>query len=822
MTTFLAFLARCLRRDACPLCRLPGAALAAALIVSAPPAWAVWHVNPHVNLPVCTQNGTQSSPFLLRDGRGGVFVGWADARSGTFNAYAHHVTPGGYLDPRWPATGRALAAQSQVQYSPKLFPDADSGAVAVWYDERGGLGQIYAYHLLADGDLDPVWPATGLRLGASSAIKSEESGAPDGSGGALVAWREYRGTWDIRAQRVSPTGSRLWDSIGVLVCDAAGAQSGLALVVDAAEGAVIAWVDQRAGSSNEDIYAHRVLASGVLDARWPANGRAICVENGRQNRVSVHPDGAGGAFLAWADNRSGTRWDLYAHHVRGDGTLDPAWPASGLSLRDSVTENLEPRIVSDGAGGMLVCSVRMGAAATLPAVQHLRANATLDPAWPGAGVSLPPGNYTFGMDADGAGGLVVVVGTEPYYECDLYAYHLLANGTWDLAWPATGVAVSQAALRQESPVVLADGAGGVFTAWTDERSGSISYDVYAQRVLADGTLGHPAPAITSIEDVPGDEGGRVLLAWSASEGDAAPNGYVSSYLLWRRITDPAAITRARVAADATGLPRPGAIRCRGEGTLATWWEFLAQVPAMRFPGYAYTVTTTGDAVPGGAPWNVFVVDAADDVTWSFYPSAPDSGYSVDNLAPKFPAPSFGWYADGATRLQWPPNMEPDFSHYRLYRLRRMDDPIDESTRIATLLDTGYVDTPGFPCFYAINSVDVHGNSSPNALIVPFGVTGIDERALPRSVALAPPLPNPSRGVVTLRFALPRECTAILAIYDLAGRRVREALHESRPAGWHTESWDGRDALGRAVAPGLYMARLAAGGVVISQRIFRLE
>ena len=57
-----------------------------------------------------------------------------------------------------------------------------------------------------------------------------------------------------------------------------------------------------------------------------------------------------------------------------------------------------------------------------------------------------------------------------------------------------------------------------------------------------------------------------------------------------------------------------------------------------------------------------------------------------------------------------------------------------------------------------------------------------------------------------------------AVYDLAGRLVRVLVEGEVPAGSHQAVWDGRDASGRAMASGSYLARLVAGGKVEGVRM----
>lgn len=84
-------------------------------------------------------------------------------------------------------------------------------------------------------------------------------------------------------------------------------------------------------------------------------------------------------------------------------------------------------------------------------------------------------------------------------------------------------------------------------------------------------------------------------------------------------------------------------------------------------------------------------------------------------------------------------------------------------------------------------------------------------------ALLPAHPNPMRGSVTLPFTLARAAVTRLEVIDLQGRRVMER-QGWRPAGRHEVSWDGRDANGGRIAPGVYAYRLAAGSDRAQRRL----
>jgi len=127
------------------------------------------------------------------------------------------------------------------------------------------------------------------------------------------------------------------------------------------------------------------------------------------------------------------------------------------------------------------------------------------------------------------------------------------------------------------------------------------------------------------------------------------------------------------------------------------------------------------------------------------------------------------------------------------------------------------------CRVRIVSWDAWRNTASDTSAADFAIVravGVDEAfAGLVGFALSPAWPNPTHGAVTLRYVAPRAAHVGLAIYDLAGRRVRGLVDAAATtaAGAHDVAWDGRDAAGRTAAPGLYFARLAVGGLAKTER-----
>ena len=140
-------------------------------------------------------------------------------------------------------------------------------------------------------------------------------------------------------------------------------------------------------------------------------------------------------------------------------------------------------------------------------------------------------------------------------------------------------------------------------------------------------------------------------------------------------------------------------------------------------------------------------------------------------------------------------------------------PAVAGTRQSMLVD---ILPPGSSYLLGIRSRDDVGNESAvsNIIWVRIGdVSGTGD--VPGRVVLGPNYPNPFNPATNLRFSLPRGGHVRLAVYDGAGRLVRELLGEWRGPGDHEVRWNGRDLHGRDVSSGVYYSRLEVADTVIT-------
>jgi len=802
-----------------------------ALLVSAP-AWSAWPHDGFAHLQVAPISGDQFMGSTLPDEQGGAFIAFMDHRSGNHDIYVQRVTASGTIAPGWPATGFAICTAAGDQGNPVAVSDGAGGLVVAWEDARAGASNrdMFAQRVLSTAAVAPGWPANGRQLG--SLVKDEFVPVicSDGARGAFVAWNlEFTpGTdIDVYAAHVDSTGALIWSSaIAAPLQD----QTSPAIASDGVGGVIVAYDDNASGDS--DIKAVRRNGAGV-NVYGPL---AVCSTVGAQFGPAITGDGQGGAIVAWPDIRFGGHYDIFAMGLTPAGAAAPFYNASGNSICSAPQSQFMVQVTSDGNHGAYIAWRDERNFDWDLFVQHVLPIGAIAPGWPVDGIPLctkPGEQWLEALVPDRLGG--VVASWEDSRSSGgprgIYASRVLPTGALAPGWTSDGTLLGVAFDNFVDPRACADAAGNVIVSWSEKRG--VNYNILAQRVEVFGQLGNPEPAITRVRDVLADQGGRVRIDWNASYLDVNPTFGADHYWIWRQAPAAQAQLAARRGArlvglaDLDGLARPtpaewsaitehGLYLDRGAETNAYVWEYVAEVEASGFPAYSYVAATTTDSTGAHNYYTPFMVQARGSGV-TFWSSAPDSGYSVDNLPPVAPAPFFGVYGSGSTALHWGPNAEADFASYRLHRGSSAGFVPGPGNLVTDQPDTGYVDAGPAGSYYKLAAVDAHGNVSAYALVTPQGTVSVAPR-LPSVMSLGTSQPNPAVTGCLIPFALPRDATVAIDVFDIGGRRIRQLQRGALPAGEHAVRWDTRDGSGHRVGGGLYVVRMSAEGRTLTSRV----
>jgi hypothetical protein len=632
---------------------------------------------------------------------------------------------------------------------------------------------------------------------------------------------------------------------GFPVCTAAGGQGGAQVVSDGAGGAIVAWQDGR--SDNPGIYAHHLLAAGRVDPGWPANGRALCTAAGGQSGLQIVSDGAGGAIVVWQDAR-GVSPDIFAQRVLASGVVAPGWPANGQVACSAVRPQCFPVIATDGAHGAIMSWLDQrngtfcyGDTCGDIYAQHIFASGAVDPAWPadGSAVCTVSTDKNVTIASDGAGGAIVVWGDSRFvsqpdcspacsgYGSSIYAQHVLAVGQVDPTWPAGGRQVDMIGCCNwmVRPKVVADGAGSAVVVYEGIfMRGLDATGVIVRVVRASGEIGPPAelgdlaPAQLGVQEHPAiapDGAGGAYVAWQSYFPDT---GLRAQHALASGAVDPGWPAAGSLLCAAATQPRKPAVTADGQGGALVAWEDYRNGPTSQI--YVQHVFGSGSLDPvcpvnghnvsngtGSVPQIVGDGAGGATVAWEcgdIYAARLLGPFPTDVLASLVSADAttervrLEWSLGSAAGVSAAVYRRTEQSDWTLMgtvttegtgRVIFVDHDIKSGTRYAYRL--GFTEN-GRELFAGETWVDV-----PVALVF----------------ALYGSRPNPSPGALSVSLSLAVARPATLELLDVSGRRIVSREVGSLGAGSHVVKLTP----GRPLPSGIYLLRLTQDGRTLTSK-----
>jgi hypothetical protein len=416
-----------------------------------------------------------------------------------------------------------------------------------------------------------------------------EVAVPDERGGALVAWVDHRADpeGDVYIQRLDDEGRPIWIEHGVPACRVPGSQAGPGLAADGAGGAFLTWADRRSGESQ--IYIQH-FGPGGLPTLDP-DGRAVASSEGQHFSPVTDKDDSSGAFVVWVQEDSlGSR--LLGQHF--DQAVNPLWNPNGTMIDSSLAGEFVPSFLKGEVGALLI-----GIRQQDPAYRWLvqKVDALGRPVWPLAGISpcdscLPE---EMSMDFNAAGGASCAWSQR------------LQNGSVEVAaqrigpdgrkeWGKDGVNVVSGGGSKQRLRTITGPNGGAYVVWQD--LGAVNPRITAQRLNSDGTLAWDVAGVRIVgvgrdQDQPSivsDGSGGVVLGWQASRAAEPMNIFCqrlgsSGEVMWDEEGEPVASpTTRRVNAKAIPTGDGGAIFLWEQGERTAIGIFAERISNSGFTG----------------------------------------------------------------------------------------------------------------------------------------------------------------------------------------------------------------------------------------------
>ncbi|OOP56387.1 MAG: hypothetical protein AYP45_09255 [Candidatus Brocadia carolinensis] len=446
---------------------------------------AAWSSHARENTAICTASGQQSSPQIISDGAGGAIIAWEDTRDVHFDIYVQRIDARGNI--LWQKDGVPVCTAPENQKRPRLVSDGNGGAIIVWHDMRGGIGNYDIYAQRVDAEGSPLWTNDGIPVCNEVNEQNSPCIASDGAGGAIVVWEDFRTNYaDLYGQRINKNGEPLWIKSGVLVCGVSGAQNAPEVVSDGTSGAIVVWQDFRRNYS--DIYAQRIDGSGAI--LWEKWGVVVCNAQGHESFAVAVSNGAEGAIVTWIDTRNGTNNnDIFIQQIDGNGATQ--WLTNGVPLCTAPGNQNYPVIATDGAGGALSAWWDMRSGDFNIYAQRIDLSGSVKWENNGVAICIETGiQNRVSIINDGNYGAILVWNDNRMSPADFDVYAQRIDQSGLPLWEKNGVVVSAAPDTQCFPLLVGDGAGGAIIAWQDGRQKDKNYwDIYAQKINSGGSLG---------------------------------------------------------------------------------------------------------------------------------------------------------------------------------------------------------------------------------------------------------------------------------------------------------------------------------------------
>jgi len=300
------------------------------------------------------------------------------------------------------------------------------------------------------------------------------------------------------------------------------------------------------------------------------------------------------------------------------------------------------------------------------------------------------------------------------------------------------------------------------------------------------------PRITSITDVPDDQGGRVYIDFRKSFFDRR-NQANQLYTIFRHdMID--------------SIPE---------------WVVVGSGAAIGDNSYIYEVLTLSDSTADDNGMTEFKVVAS--MNEGHFHSPPQSGYSLDNIAPGVPTGLMATILETGIHLSWDISPDDDFQYFNLEISSTAD--FSDYLTVETV-DTAYLDTDyeiDVTVYYRLIAYDDAGNSSEYSVAIDVMVLWADLGiAIPDEFAIHQNYPNPFNPVTTIKYDLPENSQVQITIYDMLGRKVRTLVSGFENAGFNAVQWQGKNDFGRSVGAGVYICQIQAGDFLQTRKMILLK
>ena len=466
---------------------------------------AQWSPDSLLNLAIADTAGSQATPKMTETSDGGCYICWFDNRNGNYCMYLQRLNSLG--EAQFESNGMLISdhAQSSSLVDYDMTVDHNDNAVIVFTDTRNGSPNdldVFAYKIAPDGSF--LWGPNGV--GLSDSINSDFEPAPKvtatSEGNFVVGWMKSGAADVICFQKISVNGQKLWGTSGITISGIGDERLSAPDLVAAENDSVIAMWKNSTGpwyAPITHLYTQKFAPDGGF--AWGASG-VLIYNLGNMTAWTypeIYPDAHGGAFYTWYDSPSNA-FNVWVQHVDAAGSL--VFPINGIQASTNSSDRLHmnPSLsYLPDSDELFVFWVEENWNQSQYGLYGQKFSPMGERLWTDSGAEFirmgdDQIHFVRSMPTDTS----IYVS---YFQCPtvistaVKAFCIDPDG--NMYWDPRLLSSADLGSKDDLLMVV-NTEDRAFLCWTDARYGQ--YDIFAQNVNPDGTLGNPSTSVS--EPVP--------------------------------------------------------------------------------------------------------------------------------------------------------------------------------------------------------------------------------------------------------------------------------------------------------------------------------
>ncbi|HNT52766.1 MAG TPA: hypothetical protein PKH19_05135, partial [Candidatus Syntrophosphaera sp.] len=311
---------------------------------------AQWSVDPQNPNLIAGFPAEQVMPKVAICDNGNAYICRFDNNGGSYKVYLNLLAADG--TPAWTSPqGLLISEHNQMTWLTEydLTVDNDGNAVIVFQDIRNsGANNVVAYKISPQQAF--LWGADGIPL-SSDTNPDFGNMSPvvfnSNDNNTYVAWQRMGTTTSIVIQCLNPAGQKLWTENGIMLTPPAGSYTWPQIIQSDFDNIHLKYYHDTGPvwAPTRHTYVAKYNTQG--QQQWNTVITNAGGLTAWQQLIPFEPDGAGGAVLAWYEDRENDMdTDIYAQRVTASGAV--SMPANGALVSvDPANQQYYPQVTVD-------------------------------------------------------------------------------------------------------------------------------------------------------------------------------------------------------------------------------------------------------------------------------------------------------------------------------------------------------------------------------------------------------------------------------------------------------------------------------------------